>query len=46
MRVCQVKVFFAGIGPDFIEGWKIDFDFLNQSAAINREMISLDDGFL
>lgn len=29
-----------GIGPDFIEGWDIDFDFVNQSAAINREIVS------
>ena len=29
-----------GIGPDFVEGWTIDYDFVNQSAAINREIIS------
>jgi len=36
----QVGVDHIGIGPDFVEGRGIDYDVVNQSLAINREIIS------
>ncbi|HEX7012526.1 MAG TPA: membrane dipeptidase [Steroidobacteraceae bacterium] len=36
----RVGVDHIGIGPDFVEGRALDYDTINQSLAINREIIS------
>ncbi|HKZ72773.1 MAG TPA: membrane dipeptidase [Steroidobacteraceae bacterium] len=36
----RVGVDHIGLGPDFVEGRTLDYDTINQSLAINREIIS------
>jgi membrane dipeptidase len=36
----RVGVEHIGLGPDFVEGRILDFDTINQSLAINREIVS------